>query len=75
MVIFKEPLDTKAECESAAEELGIGFDNEGTWSHNPKGCAHYSGKVIWNNHETGSARDGFKVICKNIGTYIFFDMP
>ena len=67
--IGKQPLDNEAECRLAASELsGLHYDWSGTYSHNPKGCVRRNAGVIWNKHGTGSARDGYFVICKNSGT-------
>ena len=78
-VIGQQPIRDVSECAHAAKELGMrDYTDISFHSHNPRGCYHSEGHlgdrwVHWNGHATGSARNGYVVICKT-GTYIFVDI-
>ena len=70
--IGKQPLLDKAECQDAASQLGLSLSvHEGSWSHNPKGCGLLKPYVYWNNHQTGSERNDWFVICRTSGMCSF----
>ena len=75
--IGKQPLSDETECQAASSQLGFSSPRVlvNSWLYAPKGCsvadvslssvrANYT---YWNSHATGSAKNGFFAICKEIG--------
>ena len=59
-------IENDQECKKAAEALGVGYQEAGSWADQPRGCATDAAKdTIWfNENATGAAAADKALVCQ-----------